>query len=161
MNINHSYGEQCDSKDWLVLYSMFVHGVKAMDLHRSMVKAPLPPVFDSLQAVVSRGGLAIRCQAGKRTDVGSILCFGHYFSSRALSRRVGALQISIIIIICGHCLTVLPLTINETLKWLTPVLILMQNQSGGDSATVDISSTPTSPPPPPTSTPPLEWFVLK
>ena len=124
MNINHSYGEQCDSKDWLVLYSMFVHGVKAMDLYRSMVKAPLPPVFDSLQAVVSRGGLAIWCQAGKRTDVGSIPCFGHCFSSRALSCRVGALQISIIsIITCGHCLTVLPLTINETLKWLTPVLI--------------------------------------
>ena len=30
------------------------------------------------------------------------------------------------VVICGHCLVTLSLTINETLKWLTSLPILMQ-----------------------------------
>ena len=34
----------------------------------------------------------------------------------------------------------LPLTVNETLKRLSALLILMQNRSGGDSVVLDIVS---------------------
>ena len=30
------------------------------------------------------------------------------------------------VVVCGHCLMTLSLTINETLKWLSSLLILMQ-----------------------------------
>ena len=39
--------------------------------------------------------------------------------------------------------------INETLKWLTPLLVIQQNHSGGDSEVLHIGySTPPPPPPP-------------
>ena len=43
--------------------------------------------------------------------------FGHLFSSK--------------IVICGHCLVTLCLTVTDTLKWPIPQPILIQN--GGDS----------------------------
>ena len=30
------------------------------------------------------------------------------------------------VVVCGHCLVTLSLTVNETLKWLSSLLILMQ-----------------------------------
>ena len=53
-------------------------------------------------------------------NIGLIPCSGSHFSSKA--------------VVYGRCLVMLPLTINETLKWLTSLAILMQNQSGGDVA---------------------------
>ena len=42
-------------------------------------------------------------------------------------------------------LVTLPLTINETLKWLTQLPSLQRNHSGGDSVTLGIAPTlPTS-----------------
>ena len=40
---------------------------------------------------------------------------------------------------CGLIVT-LSMTINETLKWLSPLPILMQNHSGGDSVALGIAS---------------------
>ena len=50
------------------------------------------------------------------------------------------------VVVCGHCLVTLPLTINETLKWLSLLPILMQESSGGDSVAIGMYN---SPPPPP------------
>ena len=55
---------------------------------------------------VSRFGLAV----GRRTSVR--IRFGSPFSSK--------------VVVCGHCLVTLSLTINETLKWLSSLPILMQ-----------------------------------
>ena len=49
--------------------------------------------------------------------VGSIPLFGSIFSSK--------------VEICGHRLVTLPLTINETFKWLSSLPILVQNRSSG------------------------------
>ena len=60
---------------------------------------------------MSQFGLAVRRWAGKQTDFVRIR-FGSPFSSK--------------VVVCGHCLVTLSLTINETLKWLLPLPILMQ-----------------------------------
>ena len=45
------------------------------------------------------------------------------------------------VVVCGHCLIVtLSLTINETLEWLSPLPILMQSHSGGDSVAIGMYS---------------------
>ena len=46
------------------------------------------------------------------------------------------------IVICGHCHVILPLTIEDTLKRLSSLPILMQNHSGGDSVELDVVSDP-------------------
>ena len=53
-----------------------------------------------------------RRSAGKQKDAGSTPRFGSPFSSK--------------IVIYGHCLGILPCTINETLKWLTSLPVLMR-----------------------------------
>ena len=62
---------------------------------------------------VSRFGLAVRRQAGKQKGLGSI-----------------PLRLSVLfkeVVAGGHCLvTALSLTVNETLKWLSSLPILMQ-----------------------------------
>ena len=58
---------------------------------------------------VSRFGLAVRRQAGKQRDLGS-----------------NPLQLTFLFKSCGHCLVTLFLTINETLKWLLSLPILMR-----------------------------------
>ena len=60
----------------------------------------------------SRFGLAVRRWAGKRKDLGSIpLRLSFLFKK---------------VVVCGHYLVTLSLTINETLKWLSSLPILMQ-----------------------------------
>ena len=60
---------------------------------------------------MSRFGLAVR-RVGKRKDLGSNpLRFSFLFEK---------------VVACGHCLVTLSLTINETLKWLSWLPILMQ-----------------------------------
>ena len=61
---------------------------------------------------MSRFGLAVRRWAGKKRDFGS-----------------NPLQLSFLfkkVVVCGHCLVTLSLTINETLKWLSSLPTLMQ-----------------------------------
>ena len=61
---------------------------------------------------VSLFGLAVRRYAGKRTDLGSIpLRLSFLFKN---------------VVVCGHRLVTLSITINETLKWLSTLPILMQ-----------------------------------
>ena len=61
---------------------------------------------------VSRFGLAVRRQAGKQKDLGSTpLRLSFLFKE---------------VVVCGHCLVTLSLTINGTLKWLPSLPILMQ-----------------------------------
>ena len=72
---------------------------------------------------LSRFGLAVRRYAGRRTDVDSSL----------LRTRTDVLSLSSSkIAVYGHC--DIALTINDTLKWLTQLPVLLQSQSGGDSA---------------------------
>ena len=59
---------------------------------------------------VRRFGLAVRRWAGKQKDSVRI-CFGSPFSSE--------------VVVCGHCLVTLSFTINETLKWLSSLPVLM------------------------------------
>ena len=62
--------------------------------------------------IVSRFGLAVRRSAGKQRDLGS-----------------NPLRLSFLfkkVVVCGHCLVTLSLTINETLKWLSSLPILLQ-----------------------------------
>ena len=54
----------------------------------------------------------------KANDMGSIPSSRSLFSSNVVDH--------------AHCLVALPLIINETLKWLTSLPILMQNHSAGD-----------------------------
>ena len=58
---------------------------------------------------VSRFGLAVRL-VSRRTSVR--IRFGSPFSS--------------VVVVCGNCLVTLSLTINETLKWLSQLPILMK-----------------------------------
>ena len=44
------------------------------------------------------------------------------------------------VVVCGHCLVTLSLTINETLKWLSSLPILMQVIVVGDSVAIGIYS---------------------
>ena len=67
-------------------------------------------------------GLAVRRSAGKQKDLGSIR-FGSPLSSKVAAY--------------GHCIVTLPLTMNETLKWLSS---LLRSHSGGDSVALGISS---------------------
>ena len=60
--------------------------------------------------LVRRFDLAVRRQAGKQKGLGSIRL------SLFFKKVAG----------CGYCLVTLSLTINETLKWLSSLLILMQ-----------------------------------
>ena len=62
---------------------------------------------------VSRFGLVVKRQAGKQKGLGSIP-FRHSFSSKMLW------------CVDMHCLVTLSLTVNETLKWLSSLPILMQ-----------------------------------
>ena len=64
------------------------------------------------QHTISRFGLAVRRLAGKQRGLGST-----------------PLRLSLLlkkVAVCGHCLVTLSLTVNETLKWLSSPLILMQ-----------------------------------
>ena len=61
------------------------------------------------QSLVSRCGLAVRL-VSRGTSVR--ICFGSPFSSK--------------VVVCRHCLVTLSLAINETLKWLSSLPILMQ-----------------------------------
>ena len=53
--------------------------------------------------VVGRFGLAVRRKAGKQNDLGSNLLRLSFLFKK--------------VVVCGHCLVTLSLTINETLKW--------------------------------------------
>ena len=64
----------------------------------------------STTTLASRFGLAVRLVSG-RTSVR--YRFGSPFSSKK-------------VVVCGHCLVTLSLTINETLKWLSSLTISMQ-----------------------------------
>ncbi len=62
--------------------------------------------------IESRFGPAVRRQAGKQNGLGSIpLRLSFLFKT---------------VVVCGHCLVILSLRINETLKWLSLLPILMQ-----------------------------------
>ena len=61
-------------------------------------------------------GLAVRCQAGE-DDVGSIPRLGSPFSS--------------VVVVCGHCLVTLPLTVNENGSHRCPSSC--KSHAGGDS----------------------------
>ena len=63
-------------------------------------------------AVVSRFGLAVRRfrPVSRKTSVR--IRFGSPFSSE--------------VVVCGHCLVTLSITVNETLNWLSSLPILMQ-----------------------------------
>ena len=69
------------------------------------------------------------------------ICFGFPFSSK--------------VVVCGHCLVSLPLTINETLKWLSSLPILMQESfrwwqcSDRYNYNLPLPAPPYRPPPPP------------
>ena len=65
-------------------------------------------------------------------DFGSIPRFGSPLSSN--------------VVVCGHRLVTLPLTINATSQWFSPLPILMQNDSDDNSIASGIA--PPSPPPP-------------
>ena len=75
---------------------------------------------------MSRFGLAVRRQAGMQKGLGSIPLRLSFFFKK--------------LVVCGHCLATMSLTINETLKWLSSLPILMQESfySGGDSVAVSI-----------------------
>ena len=60
---------------------------------------------------VSQLGLVVRCQAGKQ-GLSLILLWLSFLFKKVL--------------VCGHCLVTSSLTINETLKWLSLLPILMQ-----------------------------------
>ena len=79
------------------------------------------PVY--LLLVTVRTGLvrteAVRRSIGWYIDIGSILRFGSPFSSKVVTY--------------GFSVVTSPLTINETLKWISPQPILMQNHSGGSA----------------------------
>ena len=62
-------------------------------------------------AGVNRFGLAVRRYDGKQWDLGS-----------------NPLRLAFLfkVVVCGHCLVTLSLTISETLKWLLSLPILMQ-----------------------------------
>ena len=68
---------------------------------------PLPPPYP-----VSRSGHAVRRWAGKRKDLGSIQLRLSFLFKK--------------VVVCGHCLVTLSFTINETLKWLPPLPIIVQ-----------------------------------
>ena len=69
-------------------------------------------MLESDARTVSRFGPAVRRKIGKQKGVGSIpLRLSFLFKK---------------VVVCGHCLVTLPLTINETLKWLSSLPILMQ-----------------------------------
>jgi len=76
----------------------------------------LPPNQKTKRTIkksLSRFGLAVRRQAVKRKDLGSIPLRLSFFFRK--------------VVVCGHSLVVtLSLTINETLKWLSSMPILMQ-----------------------------------
>ena len=60
---------------------------------------------------LSRFGLAVRRLAGKQRDLGSNPLWSPYTSK---------------IVVCGHSLVTLSLTINETLKWLSSLPTLIE-----------------------------------
>ena len=62
--------------------------------------------------MVSQLGLVARRSAGEWKDTGSTPRFGSPLSSKT--------------VIYGHCLVTLPGTINETVKWLTLLRILLR-----------------------------------
>ena len=67
---------------------------------------------------MSQFGLVVRHWAGKQKGLGLILLWLSF-----LFKNVG---------VCGYCLVTLSLTINETLKWLSSLPILMQEFYSGD-----------------------------
>ena len=75
------------------------------------VSLTISEILKLISVLVSRFGLAVRSQAGKQKDLGS-----------------NPLQLSFSskVVVCGHCLVTLCLTISEILKWLSSLPILMQ-----------------------------------
>ena len=71
---------------------------------------------------MSRFGLAVRREAGKQKDLGSnpLREFGCPFSSK--------------VVVCGHCLVTLSLTINENIK--RALIAVHLSHSGGDSVAI-------------------------
>ena len=65
------------------------------------------------------------------------------------SPRFGS-RLSSKVVVCGHCLVTLSLTINQTLKWLSSLPVLMHNHSGGDSGAIGV-------PPPTLPSSPTSW----
>ena len=63
---------------------------------------------------VSRFDLAVGRQSGKQKGLGSI------------PLRLSQLSLQKKVVVCGHRLVTLSLTINETLKWLSSLPILLQ-----------------------------------
>ena len=68
---------------------------------------------------------------------------------------VAALKKKSLFSACGHGHMTLPVTINETLKWLPFLPILIQKSSGGDSAAS--GTVPYTPGLPPRAPPPPLW----
>ena len=69
-------------------------------------------------------GIAVRRQIGKQKDLAVRIRFGSPLSSE--------------VVVCGHCLETLSLTINETLKWLSS--LGSRSHSDGASAALAIVS---------------------
>ena len=65
-----------------------------------------------LSVLVSRFGIAVSVVRLVSRGILLQIRFGSPFSSK--------------VVVCGHCLVTLSLTINETLKWLSSLPILMQ-----------------------------------
>ena len=61
---------------------------------------------------VGRFSPAVRCWAGKQKGLGSILLWLSFHFEK--------------VVVCGHCLATLSLTIRGTLKWLSSLPVLTQ-----------------------------------
>ena len=77
-------------------------------------------------------GLAVLRQAGKQRDLGSnplrlsflfkkVVVCGHCLVTLSLT-----VNETLKVVVCGHCPVTLSLTIKQTLKWLSSLPVLMQ-----------------------------------
>ena len=100
---------------------------QSMDVHirKSLNRACIKRAISSYKKA-NRFGLAVRREAGKQKGLASI-----------------SLRLSLLfkkVVVCGHCLVTLSLTVNETLKWLS----LCRSHSGSDNVAIGMQS-PSSP----------------
>ena len=90
-------------------WSQFVPNINPTS---ELIKLYIIIIVSRQRRLMSRFGLAIRRWAGKQKDLGSIpLRFSLLFKK---------------VVVCGHCVVTVSLTINKTLKWLSSLSILMQ-----------------------------------
>ena len=93
---------------------VLLEGIRPIGLYFALIlrSRRVSQSFYYFPLAVSRFGPAVRRLAGKQKDLGSILL------------RLSSLLIKAVV--CGRCLVTLSLTVNETLKWLLSLPILMQ-----------------------------------